>query len=54
MTDCNDPIGPMRERMPVLLHEDDYERWVHGAFEDIVDFRDRCPERKRLSEALAL
>ncbi|OAN55358.1 SOS response-associated peptidase [Sphingobium sp. TCM1] len=42
MTDCNDAIRPVHDRMPVLLHEDEYDRWLHGTFEDIVDFQDRC------------
>ncbi|SEJ86740.1 Putative SOS response-associated peptidase YedK [Sphingobium sp. AP50] len=42
MTDCNDAIRPVHDRMPVLLHEDEYDRWLHGTFEDIVGFQNRC------------
>jgi hypothetical protein len=28
--------------MPVLLHEEDYERWLHGTLEDVIAFQDRC------------
>ena len=42
MTDCNDAIRPVHDRMPVLLHEDEYEKWLRGSFEDIIGFQDRC------------
>lgn len=42
MTDCNDAIRPVHDRMPVFLHEDEYDRWLHGTFEDIVGFQNRC------------
>jgi putative SOS response-associated peptidase YedK len=42
MTDCNEAVRPVHDRMPVLLHEDDYERWLHGALEDVIAFQDRC------------
>src|SRR3569623_17778 len=42
MTDCNEAIWPVHDRMPVLLHVDDYERWLHGALDDVIAFRDRC------------
>lgn len=42
MTDCNEAIRPVHDRMPVLLHEDEYEKWLRGSFEDIIGFQDRC------------
>lgn len=42
MTDCNEAVRPVHDRMPVLLHEEDYERWFHGSLEDVVAFQDRC------------
>ena len=41
MTDCNEAIRPVHDRMPVLLHADDYDRWLHGSLDDVVAFRDR-------------
>jgi len=42
MTDCNEVVRPVHNRMPVLLHEADYERWLHGSLEDVIAFQDRC------------
>lgn len=42
MTDCNDAIRPVHDRMPVLLHSDDHDRWLHGSFDDILAFQARC------------
>lgn len=42
MTDCNEAIRPVHDRMPVLLHVDDYDRWLHGSLDDVTAFRDRC------------
>lgn len=42
MTDCNEAIRPVHDRMPVLLHADEYDRWLHGTFEDAVAFQNRC------------
>jgi hypothetical protein len=28
--------------MPVLLHADEYDRWLHGSFEDALAFQARC------------
>jgi putative SOS response-associated peptidase YedK len=40
MTDCNEAIRPVHDRMPVLLLPDDYDRWLRGSFDDVA-FRDR-------------
>ena len=42
MTDCNEAIRPVHDRMPVLLHPDEYDRWLHGSLDDVIAFRDRC------------
>lgn len=42
MTDCNEAIRPVHDRMPVLLLPDEYERWLHGSFEDALGFQARC------------
>jgi putative SOS response-associated peptidase YedK len=42
MTDCNEAIRPVHDRMPVLLHRDEYDRWLHGSFDDVVAFQERC------------
>lgn len=42
MTDCNEAIRPVHDRMPVLLHEEDYDRWLHGSLDDVIAFQTRC------------
>ncbi len=42
MTDCNEAIRPVHDRMPVLLHPDEYDRWLHGSFDDALAFQERC------------
>lgn len=42
MTDCNEAIRPVHDRMPVILHADEHDAWMHGAIEDVHAFRDRC------------
>lgn len=42
MTDCNEAIRPVHDRMPALLHRDDHDRWLHGSFDEIVGFQERC------------
>ena len=42
MTDCNEAIRPVHDRMPVLLHEEDYDLWLHGSLEDVIAFQTRC------------
>lgn len=41
MTDANTFVSPVHDRMPVLLHQDDHERWLHGSFEDTISFQMR-------------
>ena len=42
MTNCNEVVRPVHNRMPVLLHEHEYDRWLHGSLEDAIAFQDRC------------
>lgn len=42
MTDCNEAIRPVHNRMPVLLQPDEYDQWLHGSFEDVLAFQNRC------------
>jgi putative SOS response-associated peptidase YedK len=42
MTDCNDAIRPVHDRMPVLLHRSEYDLWLHGSFDEIVGLQERC------------
>ena len=42
MTDCNEAIRPVHDRMPVLLHPEEYDSWLNCPFEDVVGFQKRC------------
>jgi len=42
MTDCNDAVRPVHDRMPVLLHANEYDTWLNGSFDDRVAFQHRC------------
>ncbi|MDB5700539.1 MAG: hypothetical protein JWL66_738 [Sphingomonadales bacterium] len=42
MTDCNEAIRPVHDRKPVLLHPDEYDRWLHGSFDEALSFQLRC------------
>ena len=42
MTDCNEAVRPVHNRMPVLLHEEDYELWLRGSLDDVMSFQGRC------------
>jgi putative SOS response-associated peptidase YedK len=42
MTDCNEAIRPVHDRMPVLLMPDEYDRWLNGTFDDALGFQQRC------------
>ncbi len=41
MTDCNEAIRPVHDRMPVLLMPDEYGRWLNGTFDDLLTFQER-------------
>ena len=42
MTDCNEAIRPVHDRMPVLLHVEDYDLWLRGTLDDVIAFQGRC------------
>jgi putative SOS response-associated peptidase YedK len=42
MTDCNEVVRPVHNRMPVLLHEDEWDRWLRGSLDDVMEFQGRC------------
>jgi putative SOS response-associated peptidase YedK len=42
MTDCNEAVRTVHDRMPVLLHEEDYDLWLHGTLDDVMSFQGRC------------
>jgi putative SOS response-associated peptidase YedK len=42
MTDCNEAIRPVHNRMPVLLLPEDHDRWLHGTIDDVIAFQSRC------------
>src|SRR4051812_33721845 len=42
MTDCNEAVRPVHDRMPVLLHEEDYDVWLRGSRDDVMGFQGRC------------
>ena len=34
MTEPNELLSPLHNRMPMILHEEDYERWLGGGLHD--------------------
>lgn len=41
MTDANEAVRPVHDRMPVLIHKNEYDEWLNGSFEDAVAFQER-------------
>jgi len=41
MTNANAAVAPVHDRMPVLLHREEYDQWLHGSFEDALAFQKR-------------
>ena len=41
MTEANEAILPVHDRMPVLLMPDEQERWLHGDFDDLLALQAR-------------
>ncbi len=41
MTDANEAVRPVHNRMPVLLMENEYDQWLRGSLEDLVAFQER-------------
>jgi len=42
MTNCNEAIRPVHDRMPVLLLPEEYDSWLNGDFDTAVAFQERC------------
>jgi len=42
MTGCNEAVRPVHDRMPVLLLEEDYDRWLRGSLDDVRAIQERC------------
>lgn len=42
MSDCNEAIRPIHDRMPTLLTPDEYESWLHGDLDTLVALQNRC------------
>lgn len=42
MTDCNELVANVHDRMPVLLHREEYDRWLRGSLDDVREFQNRC------------
>lgn len=42
MTECNDVVRPVHDRMPVLLQADEWDQWLHGSLDDVAEFQARC------------
>ncbi|MGO7201835.1 SOS response-associated peptidase family protein [Rhizobium ruizarguesonis] len=41
MTDANETVGQVHDRMPVLLHRDEYEHWFHCSFDEALAYQKR-------------
>lgn len=42
-TTANDAVMPYNDRMPVLLGQDEYARWLHGSISDVIELQFRPP-----------
>ena len=42
-TDSNSAVAPLNPRMPVILAPDEYERWLEGSVDDVIEFQFRPP-----------
>ncbi|WP_237241244.1 SOS response-associated peptidase [Sphingomonas koreensis] len=41
MTDANEAVSPVHDRMPVILHADEQDAWLHGSIDDVIAFQHR-------------
>lgn len=41
MTDANEAVAPAHDRMPVILHPDEHDAWLHGSIDDVIAFQHR-------------
>jgi putative SOS response-associated peptidase YedK len=42
MTDCNEAVRPIHDRMPVLLLPHEVDLWLRGSFDEAVALQARC------------
>jgi putative SOS response-associated peptidase YedK len=42
-TDSNGAVAPLNPRMPVMLAPDEYEQWLEGSIDDVIEFQFRPP-----------
>ncbi|KAA0695413.1 DUF159 family protein [Neorhizobium sp. P12A] len=56
MTNANDAVAPVHDRMPVLLHRDEYQRWLNGSFDEALAFQRRVfpPDRLEMERTSEL
>lgn len=40
---ANERVMPYNDRMPVLLAQKEYDRWLHGSIQDVIAFQFRPP-----------
>lgn len=40
---ANEAVMPTNDRMPVLLEPHEYDRWLTGSIEDVIEFQFRAP-----------
>lgn len=41
--DANEAVMPTNDRMPALLEPHEWERWLKGSIEDVIEFQFRAP-----------
>lgn len=41
MTDANEAVAPVHNRMPVLLNRDEYNKWLNGSLDDLLALQQR-------------
>jgi len=42
-TDSNSAVAPLNPRMPVILAPNEYEQWLEGSIDDVIEFQFRPP-----------
>ncbi len=42
-TDSNSAVAPLNPRMPMMLAPDEYEQWLEGSIDDVIEFQFRPP-----------
>lgn len=42
MTNCNEAVRPVHDRMPVLLYEEELDLWLKGSLDDVMQLQGRC------------